>query len=231
MRTTISRIAGAAIGIWLALCPAQTRAQSALSPFTTEYRYDVAGRLVGAIAPDPDDTGPLLYPATRDTYDAAGRLIRVEKGQLAAWQSEAIAPSAWTGFTVYQTAETDYDGLDRKIQERILASGVPAQVTQYSYDAGRQARMHRGADEPRDVFVAAQFCLRPRHTGSFGPDRITRTPMISPDDCSRCRRRMASPPPTVFDDAPGRLRNLYLQPQRQGNERHRCQRQQGVDDL
>ena len=69
-------------------------AQASPSPFTSGTRYDLAGRVTGTIAPDPDTSGPLLYAAVRDTYDSDGRLISVEKGQLSSWQSEAVAPSS-----------------------------------------------------------------------------------------------------------------------------------------
>ncbi len=117
-------------------------AQSVPSAFTTGFRYDADHQLVGTISADPDDTGPLHYAAVRNTYNAAGELIVVEKGELAAWQSEAVAPSAWSGFTIQQRLETDYDSESRKVQERTIAvaganPGLKT-VTQYSYDnAGR----------------------------------------------------------------------------------------------
>jgi hypothetical protein len=66
-------------------------AQTSPSPFTYGTRYDAMRRVTGTIAPDPDDAGPLVFAAVRNTYDAAGRLVKVEKGELSSWQSEAIA--------------------------------------------------------------------------------------------------------------------------------------------
>ena len=41
----------------------------------TEYQYDSMGRVIRAIAPDPDGNGPLPSPATEYVYDAAGKLV------------------------------------------------------------------------------------------------------------------------------------------------------------
>jgi hypothetical protein len=45
--------------------PSAALAQAGPSPFTTVYRYDAAHRLTGAISPDPDGSGPLLYPGAQ----------------------------------------------------------------------------------------------------------------------------------------------------------------------
>jgi RHS repeat-associated protein len=125
--------------------PAPLLAQASPSAFTTGYRYDTARRLVGTIEPDPDGAGPLLYAATRNTYDLAGRLTKVEKGELAAWQAENVEPRLWTGFTVLQQVDTSYDALDRETVESVSGLGTGETgpltvrtVTQTSYDlAGR----------------------------------------------------------------------------------------------
>lgn len=60
-----------------------------------------------------------------------------EKGELASWLSEAIAPENWsshTTFSIQQHIDTAYDGLDRKVKESLWSGGVLYQVTQYSYD-------------------------------------------------------------------------------------------------
>ena len=156
-------------------------AQVAASPYTTGYRYDLMDRVVGTISPDPDGTGDLKYLAVRNTFDAAGRLIKVESGKLAVWKSESVAPSAWgTDFSVTQTAETVYDTQDRKLREWTYGTtGGTQTLTQYSYDAvGRlectAVRMNSA------LFVAPGFTGLPTSActlgtaGSFGPDRITR---------------------------------------------------------
>ncbi|MEQ1499301.1 MAG: RHS repeat domain-containing protein [Novosphingobium sp.] len=116
---SMRRVIAGSLFATTALCglPQIAAAQSAPSPYTTGHRYDAAGRETGSIAPDPDGAGPLNFVAVRYTYDAAGRVVKVESGELAAWQPEGIAPAAWTGFTIYKTVETNFDALDRKTIE------------------------------------------------------------------------------------------------------------------
>ncbi|HEX8239652.1 MAG TPA: hypothetical protein VF574_07945, partial [Allosphingosinicella sp.] len=97
-----------------ASCPAS--APTVALPYTTSTRYGPDGKVTGTIAPDPDppsapgqSDGP--RPAVRNTYDPAGRLIRVEEGALAAWQRETVAPALWPNFTVHRIVETRYDSL------------------------------------------------------------------------------------------------------------------------
>src|SRR4051812_16005794 len=80
----------------------EAQAQSSPSPYTYATRYDVLGRVTGTIAPDPDGSGLLAYAASRNTYDAAGRVVKVETGELSSWASESTPPASWAGFTVYK---------------------------------------------------------------------------------------------------------------------------------
>ncbi|WP_161595913.1 RHS repeat-associated core domain-containing protein [Flavisphingopyxis soli] len=155
-------------------------AQSAPSDYTSATRYDAMGRIIGTIAPDPDGAGPLKYAASRTTYDAAGRPIKTETGELAAWQSEAVAPANWSGFTVLSSADTAYDVMSRKILETVKGSdGVPVSVVQYSYDAaGRlQCTAQRMNPAAWGSLPASACTLGTEGSGTyaFGPDRITKT--------------------------------------------------------
>jgi len=123
-----------------ALAPTAAHSQPSASPYTSAARYDAVGRVTGTIAPDPDGAGPLHHAAVRNTYDGAGRLTKVETGELAAWQSEAVAPANWADFTIYRTAETLYDTMGRKVRDTLRdgtggVAGTVRSVTQYSYDA------------------------------------------------------------------------------------------------
>lgn len=154
--------------------------QSAGSAYTSAARFDSMGRQTGSISPDPDGNGS-GYPATRNTYDAAGRLIRVESGELASWQSEEVAPKIWAGFAVHQTVDTTYDAMDRKVMEVVSGTAFngaafTGSVTQFSYDLG--GRLQCTAVR-MDVAAAAapltSACsLDARGARSFGSDRITR---------------------------------------------------------
>jgi RHS repeat-associated protein len=152
----------------------EAHAQAQASPYTSAARYDAMGRVTGTISPDPDGTGPRPHLAVRNTYDAAGRLTRVESGSLAAWQTEAVAPASWTGFTIAQTVDTQYDAMGRKTRETLTGSAGVESLTQYSYDSlGRlectAIRMNSAAFASPPASACA---LGP--AGSQGPDRITR---------------------------------------------------------
>ena len=157
--------------------PAAAFAQASPSPFTSATRYDAMRRVTGTISPDPDAVGsgnPFL--AVRNTYDAAGRLTKVETGTLSAWQSESVAPSAWSGFSVSHTLETAYDAMDRKIRETVRegAVGSVRTLTQYSYDSfGRLDCMAVRMNPALFASPPANVCI-PGAEGNDGPDRITR---------------------------------------------------------
>lgn len=172
---------GALAGALLALLPAAALAQASPSDFTTTTRYDLANRVVGTIAPDPDAGGPLRYAAIRNTYDNDGRLIRVEKGELSGWQSESVAPSAWTGFAIFTKVETSYDGLDRKTVEAswgwdsTTSAWVESALTQYSYDpVGRLDCTAVRMNPATWSVLPASACTLATTSTTYGPDRITK---------------------------------------------------------
>ncbi len=111
------------------------RAQASPASYQTGYRYGVNRELTGVIRPDPDGAGPLHYGATRNSYDAKLRLVKIEEGELSTWQAETVAPSSWgASFTVHKTTDVIYDGLDRKIRETVSGGPAVMAVTQYSYN-------------------------------------------------------------------------------------------------
>jgi RHS repeat-associated protein len=116
----------------LSACPAA--APTAALPYTSSIRYDSGNKVTGTISADPDGAGWLPAPAVRNSYDPAGRLIRVEQGALSAWQPDNVPPALWPGFTAYKIIDSSFDALDRKTREAVIGAGV----TEYGYDlAGR----------------------------------------------------------------------------------------------
>lgn len=157
----------------------QSSAQTFPAPYMSAVRYDVMGRTTGTIAPDPDGAGPLAFAAVRNTYDLAGRLIKVEQGELAAWQSEAVAPANWqnfTTFTVLSSVETVYDQMGRKTRETAKGSDdIAVSLTQYSYDlAGRLSCTAVRMNPAVYASLPASACTASTE-GAFGLDRISRT--------------------------------------------------------
>ncbi|MEG3088531.1 RHS repeat domain-containing protein [Sphingomonas sp. PB4P5] len=163
-----------------ATTPSAASAQTAAPPFTSGSRYDAMGRLTGSILPDPDGTGPLRHAAVRNSYDLAGRLTKVEKGQLAEWQSEAV-PAEWVGFSSFQMVETTYDEAGRKTKE--VTSGrdpstqilLVSAVTQYSYDIRGQLECTAVRMNPAAFGSLPASACSLGAAGGNGQDRITKT--------------------------------------------------------
>lgn len=161
-------------GVLGALALSRADGQASPSAFTSGTRYDAMHRATGTLAPDPDGTGALKYAAVRNSYDGAGRLIKVEKGELSVWQSESIAPASWTGFTIFQTVDTTYDSQSRKVKEVLSGGGSVQTVTQYSYDDQGLLQCTAVRMNPA-VFgsLPASACTQSTQ-GANGPDRITK---------------------------------------------------------
>jgi RHS repeat-associated protein len=163
-------------GANLASCPAGPTTTAL--PFTSSIRYDAAGRVTGTISADPDGAGGNPFLAVRNSYNAAGRLINVETGTLAAWQSEAVAPAGWTGFGSYHMVDTAYDAMGRKIRDSLFEWGGSAVVsaTQYSYDSLGRLDCTAVRMNPATFWsLPASACVQTAPVGAQGPDRITRT--------------------------------------------------------
>ncbi len=181
-------------GVGALVTSAVAVAQAAASSHTYATYYDPLGRVTGTIAPDPDGGGPLRHPATRTTYDLRGNPIRIETGELLAWQSETLAPVSWPGFTVLTTAEISYDKLNRKTTERVKGSdGVTISLMQYSYDnRGRLECIAVRMNLAVYGSLPASACTLGPH-GAHGPDRITRTVYDAAGQVLQIRKAVGTP--------------------------------------
>lgn len=154
------------------------QAQASASPYTTGVRYDAMSRMTGTIAPDPDGGGSLKYAATRTTYDAAGRPIRQEQGELATWQSELVAPANWpadpSGFAVHSQTDTVFDAMNRKTRETLSSGGAVYGLTQYSYDVVGRLECSAVRMNPAIYGSLPASACSPGTEGTQGPDRITK---------------------------------------------------------
>jgi RHS repeat-associated protein len=163
---------------WLLLAVAMTHAvahaQASPSAYTWATRYDLMRRVVGTIAPDPDGSGSIHYAAVRNTYDVDGRLVKIETGELTAWQAETIAPASWTGFTVFRTLDAAYDGMDRKTQDTQSSGSTTYTLSQYSYDpVGRPLCTAVRMDPTTFGSPPTNVCAPASPAGSYGSDRVT----------------------------------------------------------
>jgi RHS repeat-associated protein len=147
-------------------------AQSSPSAFTTGNRYDAARQLVGTIHP----TAGGGYEAARSTYDADGRVVKVERGYLAQWQSEAILPVNWPQFTILEVIDKTYDSVGHLLTEkRSSNTGANPVLTQMSYDAAgrRDCQAIRMNPSVYGSLPASACSLTTQ--GADGLDRITHT--------------------------------------------------------
>jgi RHS repeat-associated protein len=140
---------------------------------TTRYVYDVMRQQIGAIGPDPDGAGSLLYRASRTTYNGDGQVVLAEAGTTTNQSASALST-----FTTLRQTITTYNAQARPI--RVVQQGlsgsslVTTGVSDQAYDAlGRTTcstvRMNPAA------FTAAPGACVPGTPGSDGPDRITYT--------------------------------------------------------
>lgn len=145
-------------------------------PYTLVSRYSPGGQLLGTIAPDPDDAGPLRYAATRYTYDTTNRLLlKVESGELSTWLDETVAPASWPGFSVFLTTEYTYDTYGRRVTERLIGTNGQAEsLTQYSYDTWSRVQCKAVRMNPASYGSPPASACTLGAEGSDGPDRIHR---------------------------------------------------------
>jgi RHS repeat-associated protein len=190
------RCGAAALALCTSLLSTAAHAQASPSEHTTGFRYDAEQRFVGTIRPDADyqagNDGPLRYAAVRNTYDDAGRLVKVETGELYNWQAETVRPKDWADFTVLSTVDYAYDLMGRKLKEALSAAGETHSVTQTSYDPlGRvdcvAVRMNKAAF---GSLPASACVLGPE--GTQGSDRITKTSYYVADKVARVTKGLGT---------------------------------------
>jgi YD repeat-containing protein len=144
-------------------------AQIANTPYTSIARYDIMGRVTGMVVPDPDGAGPRKHPATRNTYDPQGRLIKVERGTV-----NSPSDADWAAFSTLETVDASYDILDRKTSEsKKSAQGAIYTFSQYSYDPAGRPLCTAVRMDPGQWNTQTDACV-PQTTGPEGPDRITK---------------------------------------------------------
>lgn len=186
MRRSLTKCAGLLSAALLMLLPSSAKAQTVASPFTSATRYDAMGRVTGTIAPDPDGSGLLGFPALRNFYDINGRLVRIEKGELTAWQAGGISPSSWTGFRVLTTEDIEYDDLGRRVRNSLKgADGATASVTQFSYDAYDRLECTAQRMNPATWGSLPASACALSASGVYGEDRITKVLYDSLDRVSK----------------------------------------------
>ena len=175
MNSTVCRLLVSG-GVLLIFAVSQVAsAQQVAGDFKVSYRYNSLGELTGSIQPDPDGAGFMTHLATRNTRDSRGRLTLVEHGRLSAYQSEAIAPQNWSGFTIHKQEIYTYDELGRPLTAATADKvGVVHVMTQYSYDNESRVECIAVRMNPNGYSNLPPSACALGSEGIFGPDRITR---------------------------------------------------------
>jgi YD repeat-containing protein len=126
-------------------------------------------RPIYEISPDPDGAGALKRTITRHVYDDAGQEIRTELGEGQATDGSDFVRKSYVANTFNNS------GLKTRVAAYTDGNGTPLSVTDYSFDtSGRQicstVRMNPGVYGalPSDACTLGA-------TGTWGPDRITKT--------------------------------------------------------
>lgn len=155
----------------------------------TRWRYDARRRITGIIKPDPDGAGSLRHLATRNTFDSAGRLVKVETGHVAGYSDQD-----WSAFVVEQTLETVFDQLDRKLHEWSYGqSGGTQNLTQYGYDLAGRLECTAVRMNPATYSNLPSSACTLAAQGVHGPDRITRNIYDAAGQLVQVRKAVGTP--------------------------------------
>lgn len=140
--------------------------------YLTAYTYAPGGLLTGTISPAP--TGQSNFQATRNSYDANGRLQTVEKGVLTSWPSNWPLATGWGSFNATTTTRLTYDGYGNKAVETLEGSDhAITHVTQYAYDTYNRLTCTAERMNPAAFGSLPGSACTLGAAGSNGPDRIT----------------------------------------------------------
>ena len=157
--------------------PTSAWAQTVPSANTSATRWDDDGHVTGVILPDPDGAGPLHFRATRNSYNPAGWLMRVEEGELAAWQPESTVPADWSGFVAPERTDYSYDSSGRRLTEtksELTSSGwVRRTHKEFSYDNMGRSLCVATRMAPEAAAQSATNACTLKQSGA-DPDRIER---------------------------------------------------------
>lgn len=169
------------------------------SEWSTAYRYDGEGHVVGVILPDPDGSdGPLKYAATRTRWNTLGQIVSVETGELATWQPSSVAPNSWPNFSVNKIEYSEYDTLGNLVKTRSAdATGTSLAVKHVIYDRLGRTICTATRMDPAQWGGQTNAC-KPQTSGGNGPDRITRNEYDEVGQLRRVSKAVGTPLEQIY---------------------------------
>lgn len=135
---------------------------------TVYFRYDALRRRTGVVSADPDGTGALLRRAERTTYDARGRVTKLETGTVT-----DVTDTAWNAFSSLQQTEMTYDTADRPLTQTVKAGTTTYAVTQNTYSGQRLTCQAVRVNASARTGTLPSACTA-QAASADGPDRITK---------------------------------------------------------
>ncbi|MGP1351956.1 MAG: hypothetical protein ACTS1Z_01410, partial [Parasphingopyxis sp.] len=96
---------------------------------TTRYAYNDNRELIATVGPDPDGSGPLKPPATRNVYDNMGRVILEDTGTV-----NTPTDTSLSTFASLNRTATQYDAMGRAVIVASATSAGTYSVIHTSYD-------------------------------------------------------------------------------------------------
>lgn len=137
---------------------------------TTMYRYDADREQIGVVGPDPDGAGSLHNRAIRTTYDGHGLVTKVERGTV-----NSYSDVDWAAFSSLQEADASYDSNLRPVTKSVASGGTTYALTQTSYDNRGRVQCVAQRMNPATFGSLPSDACTLGTSGSYGPDRITKT--------------------------------------------------------
>lgn len=147
---------------------------------TAVFLYDGARQQVGVIAPKPNPSGPLHFPAQRTTYSPDGVVIEVEQGY-----DLSQSDSNWSSFTSLEQTNITLDGHDRKASETRTSGGTTYSLIQYSYDFDSRPTCAATRMNPAAWSSLPSSACTLGAAGVYGADRITATSYDAADEVTQ----------------------------------------------
>ncbi|MBT2134649.1 hypothetical protein KK137_09915 [Croceibacterium sp. LX-88] len=129
----------------------------------TRLRYNAAGQVIGQVGPDPDDTAPAKFQATRYTYNARGQVYLTETGTVNG-QSDAD----WAAFSPTGNTLTEFDTHGRPVRQKVRNGTSDYQVVDTVYGTGGRVSCSIVRMTPASWGTVASSCTPPQ-----AGDRVT----------------------------------------------------------